>query len=61
MKETFIRHNYIYVTSVSDDNSSGNKKKTVKDGTIKKNPQKLQKLLNAVGPLLPNNMRHTAK
>ncbi len=40
MTETFIKHNYIYINET--------------DKTFHKNPQKISKLINAVGPLLPN-------
>ena len=43
MSETFVRHRYVYVSEI--------------DGTYTKNPVKLQKLINAVGPLLPEEIR----
>ena len=43
MSETFVRHRYVYVSEI--------------DGTYTKNPVKLQKLINAAGPLLPEEIR----
>jgi glycerol-3-phosphate O-acyltransferase len=57
MSETLIRHQYIFIM---EEKSEEQPKKKI-PGTIKKNPAKLQKLVNAVGPLLPNNLRHTVK
>jgi glycerol-3-phosphate O-acyltransferase len=69
MSETFIRHQYIFIAEENAENTVGSdtveksasKKKKIIPGTIKKNIAKLQKLVNAVGPLLPSNLRYTVK
>ncbi len=56
MSETLIRHSYIFVRQAQEGETAG---KGAKAGVFSKNPVKLQKLENAVGPLLPNEFRHT--